>query len=259
MGRLLTIGMAVYSDFNGLWATLEGIRVSNPDLKSKIEFIVVDNDPLTTDGERTRNYIQNEFNDSHGWKGSYVSVLPRKSTSLRNLIFHAADTPYVLCLDSHVFLTENALVKTIKFIEAGLAGSDLFHGPLYSGNGFIVATHMNPAFRGGNFGTWGILRGQDGSDAFDPNGQPMEIPAHGMGLFLCERDSWLGFHHAFRHFGGEEGYIQEKYRQAGRKVYLLPFLGWVHRFGHSKVNYTNTNIDKLRNHLIGFREIGLPE
>jgi hypothetical protein len=60
---------------------------------------------------------------------------------------------------------------------------------------------------------------------------PFEIPAQGLGLFTCRKDAWLGFNPAFRGFGGEEGYIHTKYRQAGHRCLNLPFLGWMHRFG----------------------------
>jgi hypothetical protein len=87
---------------------------------------------------------------------------------------------------------------------------------------------------------------------------PFEIPAMGLGLFACRRESWLGFNPEFRGFGGEEGYIHEKYRQAGRTSYCLPFLRWNHQFADPRaVKYTVDTRNKLRNYLIGFNELGL--
>jgi hypothetical protein len=81
----------------------------------------------------------------------------------------------------------------------------------------------------------------------------------GLGLFACRRDAWLGFNPEFRGFGGEEGYIHEKFRKAGRRVLCLPFLRWVHRFGRPLgVPYRNKWEDRIRNYVIGFGELGVP-
>lgn len=93
---------------------------------------------------------------------------------------------------------------------------------------------------------------------FDSDAKPMEIPAQGLGLFSSVREHWLGFNPNFRSFGGEECYIHEKYRQAGRTTYCLPFLKWNHRFGRpGGPKYPLTVEGKIRNYLIGFDELGL--
>jgi hypothetical protein len=56
----------------------------------------------------------------------------------------------------------------------------------------------------------------------DINDEPFEVPAQGLGIFSCKKSEWLGFNPHFRGFGGEECYIHEKYRQAGRKTICLP-------------------------------------
>jgi hypothetical protein len=85
-----------------------------------------------------------------------------------------------------------------------------------------------------------------------------EIPMHGLGLFASRKDSWLGFNPGFRGFGGEEGYIHAKYAASGRKTLCLPCLGWLHRFsGLVGVKYPLNMRDRVRNYLIGFKELGL--
>jgi hypothetical protein len=80
-----------------------------------------------------------------------------------------------------------------------------------------------------------------------------------MGLFACRRSAWPAFNARFRGFGGEEGYIHEKFRQNGGRTLCLPFLRWMHRFRRPMgVPYTNRWEDRVRNYLIGFRELGLP-
>jgi hypothetical protein len=70
---------------------------------------------------------------------------------------------------------------------------------------------------------------------------------------------WPGFNPLFRGFGGEEGYIHEKFRQAGGRTLCLPFLRWLHRFQRPLgVPYSNRWEDRVRNYLIGRRELGLP-
>ena len=74
----------------------------------------------------------------------------------------------------------------------------------------------------------------------------------------CRKEAWLGFNKHFRGFGGEEGYIQEKFRQARHKTMCLPFLRWVHRFNRPDgVKYPLTMENKLRNFFIGHYELGL--
>lgn len=95
--------------------------------------------------------------------------------------------------------------------------------------------------------------------AWDDDAPPFETPGQGLGLFTCRKDAWLGFNPNFRLFGGEEMYIHEKYRQAGRKHITLPFLKWVHRFGRvGGAKYPNSvEKGKMRNYVLGFQELGL--
>ena len=78
----------------------------------------------------------------------------------------------------------------------------------------------------------------------------------GWGIFACKTDAWLGFSDKFSGFGGEEGYIHEKFRQAGRKIWCLPFLKWVHRFQRPRgIQYKLDLKDRIRNYFQGFIEL----
>lgn len=91
----------------------------------------------------------------------------------------------------------------------------------------------------------------------DTKSAPFEVPAQGLGIFSSTKEHWLGFNEHFRHFGGEECYIHEKYRQAGRKTMCLPFLKWLHRFGRpGGPKYPITIEAKMRNYVLGFNELG---
>jgi hypothetical protein len=95
--------------------------------------------------------------------------------------------------------------------------------------------------------------------AWDDNAPMFATPGQGLGLFTCRKDGWLGFNPDFREFGGEEMYIHEKYRQAGRQHYCLPFLKWLHRFGRvGGPKYQNSVVNgKMRNYILGHLELGL--
>jgi hypothetical protein len=94
--------------------------------------------------------------------------------------------------------------------------------------------------------------------AANPLDEPFEVPGQGLGFFASRKDAWLGFNKHFRGFGGEEMYIHEKYRQAGRKTICLPFLRWGHRFGRARpAGYPLTVWHKVRNYVLGHVELGL--
>jgi hypothetical protein len=104
---------------------------------------------------------------------------------------------------------------------------------------------------------WGMGFYPAGKHASD---SPFEIPAMGLGLFSMRKEAWPGFNPLFRGFGGEEGYIHEKVRRAGGKAICLPALRWVHRFTREgqTVPYPLNLWNKVRNHVLGHLELGLP-
>lgn len=86
---------------------------------------------------------------------------------------------------------------------------------------------------------------------------PFEIPGMGLGAFACKRDAWLGFNEHARGFGGEEMYIHEKFRMAGRKAWCLPFLPWNHRFSKvGTIQFQATLWNKVRNYVLEWNELG---
>ena len=103
------------------------------------------------------------------------------------------------------------------------------------------------------FGTWG-----NDPRGHDPDGEPFEIPQHGLWLFSCRKDAWLGFNPRFDGFSGGEGYIHEKFRQAGNRALCLPGLRWLHKFQRPLgCPHKPTRHHKIKNHLIGWHELGM--
>ena len=245
--RRLTIGMATYDDYDGVYFTIQSIRVNNPELEGISEFVVIDNNP----GGPCSEALSHLGKSIEGYR--YVPRDEWSGTAIRNAIFEEASSPIVLCIDSHVLIVPGALSKLISYFEANPDSRDLVQGPLVYDDLRRIATHMEPRWRAGMYGTW----------ADDPRGADLSaacfaIPMHGLGLFACRRVAWAGFNPEFRGFGGEEGYIHEKMRLRGGRTLCLPFLRWVHRFNRPLgLRYVNRWEDRMRNYVIGFTELGL--
>jgi hypothetical protein len=246
--RKLTIGMATYDDYDGVYFSIQSIRMFHPEVLNDIEFVIVDNNPTSDHGKALRNFtdwIKEPF--------QYLPFIKYKSTSIKNKVFELADTPYVLCIDSHVLLEPGSIKKLIDFYDNNLDGGNLCQGPLVYDDFLNISTHFDLKWNGYMWGVWST--DDRGLDKTNP---AFEIPAQGCGLLSCKKESWLGYNKNFRGFGGEEGYIHEKYRKNGKKTLCLPFLRWMHRFGRPNgIPYPNILQDRYHNYLIGFEELGL--
>lgn len=246
--RKLTIGMATHDDYDGLYFSIQAIRTFHKEILDDIEFVIIDNNPSSAHGDCIRKFIN--------WIQEPVQYLPFtkfQSTTVKNKIFELADTPYVLSIDSHVLLEAGSIKKLIDFYDSGEDNGNLIQGPLIYDDMLSVSTHFDHQWSSHMWGTWGTDK-----RGIDPNGDPFEIPSQGMGMFSCRKDSWLGYNKEFRGFGGEEGYIHEKYRQHGKKAICLPFLRWIHRFDRPNgVSYPNDLKQRYINYLIGFNELHL--
>ncbi|WP_419913752.1 glycosyltransferase [Hoeflea sp.] len=245
----LTIGMATYDDYDGVYFTIQSLRLNNPDLLSQIEFLVIDNNPESSIGDALKALEKLAPNFR------YVPCADRFGTAVRDLVFAEAAGEFVMCVDCHVLLQPGALAGLFAYMREHPDSADLLQGPMISENLQEEATHFELIWRDGMYGTWA-------KRSFDPdqNEEPFEIPAQGLGLFVSRRETWPGFNLKFRGFGGEEGYIHEKFRQRGNKVLCLPFLRWLHRFSRpAGVQYNLSWEDRIRNYRIGFRELGLDE
>jgi len=238
----LTIGMTTYNDFDGVYFTVQALRLYQ-DLRDT-ELLVVDNYGC----EETKNFVEE-------WaKGRYVLAKEAVGTAVaKDLVFRLARGEAVLCCDSHVLFAPGAIARLKAYYREHPGCVDLLQGPLVYDDLQNISTHFEPVWRDHMWGTWATdPRGED------PQGDPFEIPMQGMGVFSCRKSAWPGFNPRFRGFGGEEGYLHEKIRRAGGRCLCLPWLRWVHRFGRpSGVPYPLTVEDKFRNYLIGHAELGL--
>jgi hypothetical protein len=242
----LTIGMATYDDFDGTYFTIQAIRAYHPEVADQIEFIILDNNPAGPCGEPLRHF------SGYVPRCRYVPSHYNQGTASRDLIFRLATTPYVVCVDSHILILPGAIARLIAYFDTHPDSIDLLQGPLIYDDLESISTHFKPGWSGGMYGTW-----DTDSRGLDSDSAPFEIPMQGLGLFACTQKAWRGFNPRFTGFGGEEGYIHEKFRRGGGKNLCLPFLRWVHRFQRpGGTSYPNIWKDRIRNYLIGLDELG---
>lgn len=242
----LTIGMATYDDYDGVYFSLQAIRFYHPEIVDEVEFLIIDNHP---DGPCAAALKDLE---KHIPNLRYIPAADVTGTAVRDRVFSEAAGEFVLCMDCHVLFAPGSLRKLIDYFRSVPESGDLIQGPLVFDSLATISTHWLEGWREGMFGYW------DRSPAgADPDAPPFEITFQGLGIFACRRAAWPGFNPAFRGFGGEEGYIQERFRRAGHRVLCLPSLRWLHRFGRPMgQTYPNRWEDRIRNYLIGFGEIG---
>jgi len=244
----LTIGMATYDDFDGAYFTIQGIRLYHPEIKDGAEVLIIDNHP---EGDIAQS-LQRLAASIPGCR--YVAHSEVRGTApAKELVFREAKSEYVLCVDSHVLLAPGSISRLIAYLDGHPECGDLLQGPLVYDDLTRISTHFEPVWSAGMYGRWGT---DERGNA--PDNDPFEIPMQGLGVFACRKESWVGFNPRFSGFGGEEGYLHEKFRQAGRRTLCLPFLRWTHRFGRPLgTSYRNVWEDRIRNYYIGFQELEL--
>ncbi|WP_375568643.1 glycosyltransferase [Ahrensia marina] len=247
--KRLTIGMATFDDYDGVYFTLQSLRLHHPEIMDQSELLVIDNNPTGPCAEalkafenRIANYRYVPFAATTGPSASKAKI------------FDEATGDFVLVVDCHVLLAPGALARLDRYFQDNPDTNDLLQGPMVRDDLSSVYTHWAPSWRRGIFGTW-----VEDDRGKDPDAEPFDIPMQGAGLFACRAEAWPGFNPLFRGFGGEEGYLHEKFRQNGGRALCLPFLRWVHRFRRPMgIPYPLVWEDRIRNYLIGHKELGLP-
>jgi hypothetical protein len=239
--------MATYDDYDGVYFTAMAIRLYHPEIEDDTEILVIDNHP---DGPCTAGLKALE-NAIPGFR--YVPFDQVRGTAVRDLVFREANAEFVLCIDCHVMFAPGSLRALLDYFRAHPDTPDLLQGPLLYDDLRTLYTHMEPRWSGGMYGVWA-----SDNRAADPGAPPFEITLHGLGAFACRKAAWPGLNPRLRGFGGEEGYLQEKFRRAGGRTLCLPFLRWTHRFARpAGVPYRNTWEDRIWNYLVIADEMGL--
>ena len=234
-----TVGMPSYKNFTEVWFTVQALRMYHDDID--MEIVIVDNYGDLALAEWARKdgngqIVYDKFT-------SQVGVSPAK-----NRIFEIARGDNVLVIDSHILVAKGALSWDIP-------DDGLYQGPLIRGSRKGYMCEWLPQWRSRMWGIWGPAVTQLPEKRFP-------IWAQGAGFFACRREAWLGFNKDFRGFGGETGYVQEKWRRNGRQVWCEPRMVWQHFFNSAKlggraITYPLQIVDRVRNYIIGYKEIGL--
>ncbi|MFA5754016.1 MAG: glycosyltransferase [Patescibacteria group bacterium] len=243
---ILTIGMAVYDDFDGVYFSIQALRMFHEECadKERVKFLVVDNNPDSPSGKATKDFIEK-------WAfGKYIPYSEKRGTAVRDIIFENSISDYTLCIDSHVLIEPGGIRALLDYYQKNPDTKNLIQGPLWYDDLKNISTHFGEEWRSSMYGTW-----QTNKAEYDKS-KPFEIPMQGLGLFSCKTSNWLKFNDRFIGFGGEEGYIHEKFRQAGGKCICLPQLKWCHRFSRpSGVKYPLALEDRVWNYFVGWMEI----
>jgi hypothetical protein len=245
-GPSICVGMSTYDDFDGVWFTIESICLYHPEVAADLSFVVIDNHPEGPAAEHLQalaGYIPSL---------RYVPFSGFRGTAVRDLVFREAQADVVCCVDSHVLLRPGALAALQAWFAARGGSRDLLQGPIVWDDQSSGATHMEEVWRQGMYGVW-----PGDASLPDARDEPFEIPMQGLGLFACRKEAWPGINPRFRGFGGEEGYLHEKFRRGGGRVICHPGVAWMHRFGRpAGTRYANTWEDRIRNYIIGWSELG---
>ena len=202
-----SICLPSYNNFAEVYFTVQSLRMHH-DMNDK-EIIIADNygdDDLARfckeKGRDTVRYIRvNEFQSV-----SYA----------KNKAIESAKGEFVLCMDSHCLLKAGCF-------DVDPSNDDFISGPSINNSCDKYSIQWLPQWRSNMWGIW------DEYVQFErlPK-EPVDIWGMGAGFFATRRASWPGFNKDFRGFGGESGYIQEKYRKGGRRVLCYPNMIWMH-------------------------------
>lgn len=246
----LTVGIATHDDFHGAYFTISSLLIHHRDQMADTEIVILDNNPRGPEAAALARIASDA-----GALASirYVPYEDVESTAVRDVLFREAAGDTVLVLDSHVLLDSGSLAALRAYFDDPGHASDMVQGPMLAFHGEeIVSTQMNPTFNRGMFGQWGL-----DERARDPKAPAFDIPSQGLAVFAMRKHAWPGLNPRFRGFGAEEGYVQEKVRQAGGRTVCLPALRWQHRFLRpAGTSYPNTWSDRLNNYYAGWAEIG---
>jgi len=253
MKRPVTIGMATYNDFDGVYLTIMSALHQHGE-EFDLKFVVVDNNPESEDGRANV-----AFCNKVGAK--YVPETSRVSTGVRNRVFEEAETDFVICVDSHVQIQNGGIAALMAVADQHTDRPVILQGPLLYEGWLLdkpemkhrhVSTHWAEEW---GFHADGRPYGMYGKFAYDARfeeGKPFPIPMQGLGMFACWRKFWLGFSPLFNDFGGEEGYIHDKFRRMGGDCLCVPQAGWTHRFEKVGRKRKPHSMDQLcLNYLLG--------
>jgi hypothetical protein len=243
----MCIGMATYDDYDGVYFSIQAIRLYHPEILDDIEFVVLDNNPTGPCAEALKSL----GNSMPNYR--YVAGDNFQGTWSRFSLINQTNAPYIMCMDSHVMILPGAIKRLLDYFDTNPETPDFLQGPLVGDDLSSLSSHFTPGWGSGMFGKWASDPRAD-----DVDGDEFDIPMQGLGLFAFRKDHWPQINSRFNGFGGEEGYVHEKVRRAGGRTLCLPFLRWIHRFNRPMgAHYALNWHDRIRNYMIAFNDLKL--
>jgi len=149
----LTIGMAVFDDYDGVYFTTQALRMYH-DMRN-VELVVVDNNPNSVHGKTVKQLLEKKLPPLTAGTQYVAMPSPVGTSAPRQKVFDAANGEIVLCLDSHVLLQPGAIDKLIAWFDKNPDSMDLVSGPMVADSLMQQHTHFNNEWRAGMWGTWG--------------------------------------------------------------------------------------------------------
>jgi len=154
--------MATYDDFDGVYFTLQDLRIHNKALMPDVELIVIDNKATGKTSQELSKFIGDytlgvNHAASHGCFGArYIPYTARGGTSApRDQVFRHAKGQFTLCVDSHILLDAGALAKLLDWIKSNPNSKDIISGPIMMDSLTNYHTHYDNFWRGEMWGIWG--------------------------------------------------------------------------------------------------------
>lgn len=238
----LTISMAVYDDYDGVYFTVQALRLYQ-ELPAGTEILILDNNPAGPCAAALKKLVTDIP------ECRLLAVENRKSSFVKYDVFHHARGDVVLGLDCHVLLAPGFVPRLMSHWQARPDSRDMITGPVIFNDLKARSSHMRPDWRGHDYGCW-----SHDLEALS-KGEPFEVPMQGMACFSIRREAWQGIHPGFKGFGAEEWYVAEKVRQWGGRVLCDPALAWAHRFGWPRRTFPLTLEAKVLNYYRGWLEL----
>jgi LicD family len=246
--RRFTIAIATDDDLDGVYFTIQALRLYHPEIADRTEILVIGNHP----GGACAGPLKSLEDCIPGYR--YIPNADVKGTAVRDLVFREARGEFVVCIDCTIMVAPGALKCLYDYFDVHPDCNDLLQGPLLHDDMKTMATHLSPEWEAGMYGRFVA----DDSESAGIDGEPFEIQMQSLELFACRRAVWPGLNPAFRGLGGEEGYIHEKVRRRGGRTICLPFLSWLRRSNRSlERRYPRNWDDLIWNYIVGRRELDM--
>jgi hypothetical protein len=104
--------MATYDDYDGVYFSVQAIRLYHPEVTDCTEILVLDNHPSGPCAKPLKDLERQVA----GYR--YVPYERIHGNWVRDLLFREANAEFVLCMDSHVLFRPGALARLVEYLEA---------------------------------------------------------------------------------------------------------------------------------------------